>query len=452
MKAIVVGGTAAGLSAASKAKRIEPEVEFKVYERSGFTSYGACGLPYLIEDRVKKPEDLVTLTPQALTNKRGIPTFIRHEVKHLDAAAKKVVVENLDTGERFEERYDKLVLATGSSASLPPIWGIEARDVYVLKTVEDAVAIKAKARQSKKAIILGGGPIGLETADALRGCGMEVEVVEVQPRLLPFFEEEYSSQVAGALKDRGVGLHVGLSVQEVIAPNGRFTACRLSNGHVLDADFLLVCAGVRPNTELAKEAGLELGARGAIRVDERMRTSDPDIYACGDCATVHNALTGKETYIPLGTTANKQGRVAGANLAGRNAAFGGVIGAQVVKVFDLFLAACGMNLAEAKAEGYDADSVRIQKGSIANYYPGGSANTITLVFDKKDGRLLGAQGSGDDSIAGRMNVFVAAVTMGMTVEQINGLDLVYTPSVAPVYDPILIAAAQAVKKVSGTDD
>lgn len=452
MKVIVVGGTAAGLSAASKAKRTRPEIAFQVYERSGFTSYGACGLPYLIEGRVKRPEDLVTLTPEALTDKRGIPTLIHHEVKRLDAKAKKVVVENLDTGERFEESYDKLVLATGSTALLPPVPGIGVHGVYVLKIVEDAIAIKERAGQSKKAVILGGGLIGLETADALKSRGMDVEVVERLPRLLPFFEEEYANQVEKTLREKGVGLNVGLSIDEVISEDGRFTACRLSDGRVLEADFLLVCAGVKPNTELARQAGLELGARGAIRVDEHMRTSDPDIYACGDCATVYNALTGKETYLPLGTTANKQGRVAGANLAGQDAVFKGVIGSQVVKVFDLFLASCGMNLAEAKEEGYDADSVRIQKVSIASYYPGGGVSTITLVFDRKDGRLLGAQGSGDASIAGRMNVFVAAVTMGMTVDQLNRLDLVYTPPVAPVYDPILIAAAQAVKKVSGSDD
>lgn len=452
MKVIVIGGTAAGLSAASKAKRSQPELQFKVFERTGYTSYGACGLPYLIEDRVKQPEDLVTLTPEMLTQKRGIPTFIHHEVIALDAVKQQVRVKNLQTGESWDEHYDKLVLATGSSAVLPPIPGIESEHVYVLKSVEDGIAIKAKAHTSQRAIILGGGLIGLEVADGLRNRGLEVTVVEMLPRLLPFFEEAYSEQIADKLRQEGVGLHVGLSIQEVLSKDGRFTGCRLSDGQVLQGDMLIVSAGVRPNSELARQAGLKLGPRGAIQVDDHMRTSDPNIYACGDCATHFNQLTGQDVYIPLGTTANKQGRVAGANLAGGDARFAGIIGSQVTKVFDLFIAGCGMNLQQAREAGYAADSVRIQKDSIANYYPGGGHTTLTLVFDSADGRLLGAQGSGDDSIAGRMNVLVAAVTTGMTVDQLNRLDLVYTPSVAPVYDAILIAAAQAVKKVSGSDD
>lgn len=452
MKVIVVGGTAAGLSAASKAKRSKPDLQFKVFERTGYTSYGACGLPYLIEDKVKRPEDLVTLTPDNLTQKRGIPTFIHHEVTALDAAAKQVTVKNLTTGESWEEGYDKLVLATGSSAVLPPIPGIEADNVFVLKSVEDGIAIKAKAVQSKRAIILGGGLIGLEVADGLRSRGLEVTVVEVLPRLLPFLEEAYSQQIADKLLAQGVGLHLGVSIQEVLSQQGAFSGCRLSDGQMLQSDMMVVSAGVRPNSELAKQAGLSLGQRGAIEVDDHMRTSDPDIYACGDCATHFNRLTGQDVYIPLGTTANKQGRVAGANLADGDARFTGIIGSWVTKVFDLFIAGCGMNLQQAREAGYEADSVRIQKDSIANYYPGGGRTTLTLVFDTADGRLLGAQGSGDDSIAGRMNVLVAAVTTGMTVDQLSRLDLVYTPSVAPVYDAILIAAAQAVKKVSGSDD
>lgn len=448
MKIIVVGGTAAGLSAASKAKRTNPDLQITVYERTGYTSYGACGLPYLVEGKVKEPEDLVTLTPEDLTRKRGIHTLIHHEVISLDAQACTVEVKNLLTGETFSDTYDRLVLATGAAAVVPPIPGIKTRGVYVLKTVEDGIAVRKQAQDSQSAVILGGGLIGLETAEALATLGLQVTVVEALPRLLPYFEEIYVRQVAQVLEDKGISLVTGVSIQTVKEENGRFSACVLSDGREIKADFLLVSAGVRPNTQLAQQAGLKLGVRGAIQVDETMRTSDPSIYACGDCAVARHILTGQDSYIPLGTTANKQGKVAGSSVAGEKDAFPGIAGSQVTKVFHLFLAGTGLNLAQAKEQGYQADSVRIQKGSLASYYPSGASLTLTLVFDTRTGRLLGAQGSGNESIAGRMNVLVAAVSAGMTVGKLAGLDLVYTPSVAPVYDAILIAAAQAEKKVA----
>ena len=447
MKLIVVGGTAAGLSAASKAKRTDPSMDVTVYERTGYTSYGACGLPYLVEGKVKEPEDLVTLTPRELSVKRGIRTLIRHEVISLDAASKTLRVRNLETGDIFQDQYDKLVLATGAAAVLPPVAGIDADGVYVLKTVEDGIAVRDRAMSANSAVILGGGLIGLETAEALAARGLQVTVVEALPRLLPYFEDIYAGQAADQLSRHGVSLLTGVSVREVKKKNGCFAACLLSDGREIPADFLLVSAGVRPNTELAWQAGITLGLRGAVRVDEYMRTTDPDIYACGDCAAARHILTGEEVYVPLGTTANKQGKAAGSNIAGEKEVFPGIAGSQVTKVFDLWLAGTGLNMAQAEAAGFEADTVRIQKGSLASYYPGGSMLTLSLVFDTLTGRLLGAQGSGDESIAGRINVLVAAISAGMTVGQLEGLDLVYTPSVAPVYDAVLIAAAQAAKKV-----
>lgn len=449
MKLVVIGGNAAGLSAASKAKRSNSDIEVNVYERTGYTSYGACGMPYFIGGKVEKAENLISLSPEALINKRGINAFIHHEVQKIDTESKKVIVLNTKTGQQFEDSYEKLVLAMGASAFIPPIPGIKTSNVFVLKSIEDALAIKEKAKASGKAIILGGGLIGLELAEGIRKNGVDVHIVEMQPRLLPSFEDIYAEQVSGVLKDEGVELSLGTSIQEVFSEDGAFSGCRLSNGETIYGDFLVVSAGVRPNSKLAKEVGIELGTHGAIKVDKHMQTSNPDIYACGDCATHYHILTKQDCYIPLGTTANKQGRVAGANIAGQKSDFPGVIGAQATKVFGLFLASCGLNVEQAAEYGYQPESNRIKKSSLSNYYPGGSELTLTLVFDKRDGLLLGAQGSGDESIAGRMNLLIAAASKGMTVEELMRLDLVYTPSVAPVYDAITIAAEQAIKKVDG---
>ncbi len=449
-KLIVIGGTAAGLSAASKAKRVKPEMEIEVFEKSGYISYGACGLPYFVGDMIAEPDDLVSLTVDQMSNKRGIPTHIHTEVTRIDRAAKTVAVKNLDSGEESVHAYDKLVIATGARPIRPELPGVDAADVYYLRTVEDGIRLKQIVRSEgkKRAVIVGGGFIGLEVAEEMALSGIEVHVCEMMPRLLPFLDEGFSAEILDTLTKNGVRIHLGTSVEEILTAAGGVSGVRLSCGDVLDADFVLMSIGVLPNTALAKEAGLAIGLKGGIVVNDEMQTSDPCIYACGDCVQMKNRITGSAAYVPMGTTANKQGRIAGDNIAGAHETFKGVLGSMVTKVFDLYIAATGLSLDAAKAAGYDAASSVITKGDRASYYPGSRDNKICLILDRKTGRLLGAQGIGSESIAGRMNVFVAAITCGMTVGEINELDLVYSPSVAPVYDPILIAASQAMKKVN----
>ncbi len=448
-KLIVIGGTAAGLSAASKAKRVKPDMEITVFEKSGYISYGACGLPYFVGGMIDSPDDLVSLTVDQVTNKRGIPTYIHHEATKIDREHKTVTVVNLDSGEESVHPYDKLVIATGARPIRPNIPGIDADGVYYLRTVEDGIRLKAvvQAEGKKRAVIVGGGFIGLEVAEEMALSGVEVHVYELMPRLLPFLDESFSQLVRDTLEQHGVHVHTGCGVEAVLEQDGKACGVRVTGGEELAVDFVLMSIGVVPNSELARDAGLALGIKGTIAVDDELRTSDPDIWACGDCVQMKNRITGEAVHVPLGTTANKQGRIAGDNVAGAHDTFKGVLGSMVTKVFDLYISATGLSLDQAKKAGFDAVTSMITKGDRASYYPGSRDNKICLVLDRKTGRLLGAQGVGSESIAGRINVFVAAITCGMTVSEVNELDLVYAPPVAPVYDPILIAASQAMKKV-----
>lgn len=444
---IVIGGTAAGLSAASKAKRMNPDLEVQVFEKSGYVSYGACGLPYFVGGLIEKPEELVAIPAEAMKSKRGIPTFIHHEVTAIDRERRLVHVVNLDTGEELSHPYDRLVIATGAVPVKPPIAGIDAPGIYFLRNVEDGIRLKAAVKGAKRACIVGGGFIGLETAEELSLAGVQVTVLERLERLLPFLEPQFSQSVQDNLERHGVTVRTGTGAAEFLTEQGKVRWIRTDAGDILEADAVLVCAGVRPASALAEKAGLETGLMGGIVVDEGMQTGDPRIWACGDCVQMKNRITGKPCYVPLGTTANKQGRVAGENAAGGRAAFKGVLGSMVTKVFEQYIAATGLTEEQAREVGFQTASSVIEKLDKASYYPGGRETRLCLIFERGTGRLLGAQGIGGESVAGRINTLAAAITCSMTVEEINELDLVYAPPVAPVYDPILIAASQAMKKV-----
>lgn len=446
-KLIVIGGTAAGLSAASKAKRLVPDLEIEVYERSGYISYGACGLPYFVGDIIKEADELISVTADVMRDKRGIPTFIHHEVTAIDRENKTVTVKNLDTGDIFSRPYDKLVIATGASPVRLSVPGAELDGVHYLRNVEDGIGLKGAVAAGKSAVIIGGGFIGLELAEELTNAGVKVHLLEAVDRLLPFLDERFSEQVKLTLEKNGVSVHLSSKAEQILGRNGAVCGVKLEDGETLDADLVVVSIGVRPESKLAIDAGLETGLRGGIVVDEHQQTSDPSIWACGDCVQMKHLITGAPAYVPLGTTANKQGRTAGAALAGAKDTFKGVLGSSVTKVFDLYIAVTGLSLQAAKDSGFAAASSIITKNDRASYYPGGGENTICMVLEESTGRLLGAQAIGTSTVAGRMNVFVAAITAGMTVEEINDLDFVYAPPVAPVYDPILIAASQAMKKV-----
>jgi NADPH-dependent 2,4-dienoyl-CoA reductase/sulfur reductase-like enzyme len=448
---LVIGATAAGLSAASKAKRSLPDLDVLVFEKTGYVSYGSCGFPYFIGGLIRKAEDLVSLTVEELRDKRGIGVLVRHEVTKIDRDRKQLEVRNLDNGESFTRGYDYLVIATGAAALLPDIPGLGAENVFTLRSMEDAIRIRgALEAGAKNAVLLGAGPIGLELAEQLCLAGVQTTLVELQSRLLPFLPEEYARRVQDILEENKVSLRLEASAHEILAREGKVRALRLRGGEDIPADLVVLAAGIAPNTALAEDCGLSLGLKKAIVVDAAMRTSDPSIWACGDCVQTTNLITGKPVYAPLGTNANKQGRAAGSSIAGERACFPGVLSSQVFKFFDLYAALTGLSPEAALASGFEAAETSIVKEDKGSYYPGGIETRLNLVFERSGGRLLGARGIGGVSIAGRVNVLAAAITAGMTVEQLNNLDLVYTPSVAPVYDPILIAAGSALKYTQKT--
>jgi len=443
---VVIGGVAAGMSAAARARRLDPDLEIVVYERTGYVSYGSCGLPYLIAGVVAEASQLIARTPEQFA-RQGIETHTHHEVLAVDTGEKMVRVRDLDGGREFSVAYDRLVIGTGGSAIRPPIEGLDLEGAFVLRTVEDGIAIKdfLAQRRPRRAVIIGGGYIGVEVAEALVQQGLHSTILNRPPQLLGNFDPDMAELMQGELEKNGVTVSVGDTAQAIEGDaRGRARAVVSQRGRH-DADLVVIGAGVRAESQLAKEAEIKLGVKGAIAVDQGMRTSVPGVYAAGDCAETYHVLLAGPSYVPLGSTANKQGRVAGTNASGGDAVFEGVVGTAITKAFDLGVAVTGLTEKSARELGRPAKSVSIEHGSRAHYYPSPGPVRIKLVWDTQDGRLLGAQIAGPVAEAKRIDVFATALHHGLTIEDLQRLDLSYAPPFAPVWDPILVAANVAAK-------
>jgi len=445
---VVIGGVAAGMSAASRARRLNPKIEIMVFEKSGFVSYGSCGLPYFVSDVIKAPENLVVYDAKFFKEKRNIYVYLHHEVLKIFPAKRSVLVKDLERNKEFEVGYDKLVIATGARAVKPNIKGIDLNGIFTIRFLEDGIAIKNFIRENspKKALIIGAGYIGMEMAEALVSLGIDVTIVEVMPNILGSMDDEINEVVEAELQKNGVKLLKSTSVVEFVG-DGFVRKAILNNGSSLDVDLVIVGAGIKPNSEIARDAGIEIGRSGAIAVNQRMETNIPGVFAAGDCAEAFHLVLGRLVFIPLGTTANKQGKVAGENAVGGNAIFKGIVGTAVFKVFELEVARTGISEKQAKEEGIDYVSTVIEHGSRAHYYPGGSKIRVKLIAERKTGRLLGAEMVGRDGVAKRIDVFATALHARMSIDEIAGLDLSYAPPFAPVWDPILIAANDIEKKL-----
>lgn len=447
MRVVVIGGVAAGMSAASQVKRRDAGAEVVVLERGPHISYSACGMPYNIGDLKRVPDDLVIVTPEIARAERGIDVRTRHEVTALDLAKKRVRVRNLTSGAESDLTFDQLVIATGASASRPPLPGLDLPGVFVLRELTDSAAIKdhLAAVQVREAVIVGAGYIGLEMAESLRGLGLAVTVLEKLPTVLPGWAQPIVEQARKELVREGVRVETGITVQGV-AREGEDLLVRTERGEVR-GQLVLISVGVRPNVALAKSVGVALGESGAIATDDGMRTNLPFVFAAGDCIEVKNLVTGRPCWIPLGTTANKTGKVAGANAAGGDERFGGIVGSAGFKLFEQEVGRTGIDLAEAKRLGIDAVAALSHHHTRGKNYPGDRPILTVLFAERGTGRLLGAQSIGADAVAKRIDVFATALHARMTVAQIEDLDLTYAPPFAPVYDPILIAATVARKAV-----
>ncbi len=449
MKVVIVGGVAGGATAAARIRRLDEKAEIIVFERSGYISYANCGLPYYIGDVITDPEELTLQTPESFFSRFRIIMKVRHEVTAIHPDKKTVSVKNLETGEDFEEPYDKLILSPGAKPTQPRLSGIGIEKLFTLRTVEDTFRIKKYIHQHhpKSAVLAGGGFIGLELAENLRDLGMDVTIVQRPKQLMNPFDADMASFIHNEMRKHGVSLALGHTVEGFEEKDGGVDVL-LKDENPLHADMVILAIGVTPDTHLAREARLKMGIKNSIAVNDRMETSVPDIYAAGDAVQVKHYVTGQDALISLAGPANKQGRIIADNICGGDSRYTGSQGSSVIKVFDMTAAVTGVNETNARRAGLDTDSVILSPMSHAGYYPGGKAMTMKVVFEKKTYRLLGAQIVGYEGVDKRIDVLAAAIHAGLKAPQLKDLDLAYAPPYSSAKDPVNMAGFM-IENISG---
>jgi NADPH-dependent 2,4-dienoyl-CoA reductase/sulfur reductase-like enzyme/rhodanese-related sulfurtransferase len=454
MKVVIIGGVAAGPKAASRINRLCAEADVTIIEKGELLSYAGCGLPYYISGLVKDSKELMS-TPVGTVrdtaffrNVKNAKVLNRTEAVAINRKQKTVTVKTRDGAEQILP-YDKLVLATGAESAVPPIPGIRLKNIFNLKDIHDADAIKATLAEHKaiNAVIVGGGLIGVEVAEAFSEMGCRITLVEFLPNILSIMDPEMAALVEQHFEAKGVKIQTGTKVtaftgtdrvEKVITDRGEFPA-----------DIVLVAVGVRPSTRLAQDAGLDIGPTRAIAVNDQMRTSDPDIYAVGDCAEKKNIITGKPAYVPLGSTANKEGRVAANAICGMNDSFPGILGSAICKVFDFTVARTGLSEKEARDAGYDVVTCLAPAPDKPHFMPSAKPLFLKLIADRKSRKLLGAQATGPGNAERRIDIAAMALTAGMTADQLANADLIYAPPYSPAVDNIITAANILRNKMDG---
>lgn len=442
---LVIGGDAGGMGAASQARRLRGDLDIVALERGSWTSYSACGIPYLIGGEIAVLDDLVARTPQTFRDRFRIDVRIRHQAMGIDLDRREVEVRDHDRGRTFRLGFDHLMIGTGARPRTPDIPGIDHPGVHGVQTLGDAAHLLAHAERSEaqRVVVIGGGYIGLELAEAFTRRGASVTVVERGPEVMRTLDPDMGALVSRAMRDHGIDVRCGVAA---LAFEGGVV--RTDAGD-LPADLVVLGLGVVPNAELAGDAGVALGAAGSIAVDRRQRTSVEGVWAAGDCCESTNLVSNRKRYIALGTVANKQSRVAGTNIGGGYASFPGVVGTAITKVCSTEVSRTGLTEGEATRDGFEHHAVTIDTTTTAGYLPEAERLRIKVVAERMSGRLLGAQIVGGAGSAKRIDVFATALHTGMTVEQMTHLDLAYAPPFSSVWDPILIAARKAAEAVSG---
>ena len=435
MKVVIVGGVAGGATAAARIRRLDEKAEIVIFERTGFISYANCGLPYFIGDVISDPDDLTLQSPEGFFRRFRIVAKIHHEVISIDSDKKTVMVKNLETGSVFEETYDKLLLSPGAKPIMPKL-DVEMDNVFSLRTVEDTFRLKSyiKKYRPQSVILAGGGFISLELAENLCNLGIEVTIIQSGNQLMAPFDTDMSAFIHNELRRQGIKLVFGNKVEKITAENNATVV--LDSGCTLQADMVVVAIGVVPDTSLAKGAGLELGIKDSIAVNDKMETSIQDIYAVGDAVQIKNLVTKQEDLIALAGPANKQGRIAADNICGLDSHFNGSQGSSIMKLFDLTVAATGINEQKARGLGFDTDSVILSPMSHAGYYPDAMVMTLKVVFEKKTYKLLGGQIVGYDGVDKRIDVLATAIRAGMKATELKELDLAYAPPYSSAKDPV----------------
>ena len=440
MKVVIVGGVAGGATAAARLRRLDESAEIVVFERSGYVSYANCGLPYYIGGIITDRAELTLQTPESFWRRFRVDMRVRHEVTAIHPDTKTVDVKNLATGEVFAESYDKLILSPGARPTQPALPGVGIDRLFTLRTVEDTLKLREFIEQHhpRSAVLAGGGFIGIELVENLRELGLDVTVVQRPKQLLNPLDADMAAFLHAQLREKGVKLMLGRTV-EGFAADGDRVSVLIKDEAPLTADMVVLAIGVTPDTGLARDAGLELGIKGSIVVNDRMETSVPDIYAVGDAVQVKHSVTGQDALLSLAGPANKQGRIAADNICGGDSRYLGSQGSSVIKVFDMTIAATGVNEKTARQAGIDCDKVFLSPMSHAGYYPGGKVMTMKVVFEKGTYRLLGAQIVGYEGVDKRIDVLATAIHARLTGPQLKDLDLAYAPPYSSAKDPVNMA-------------
>ncbi len=449
-KVVIIGGGAAGPKTAAKLRRLKADTDIELYTQEDIISYSACGLPYFIENIIQNPETLILRTPEDF-KKQNINVFTKHKCIKVNTENKTVLIKNIETNEEFNVSYDVLVIATGAVPVIPNIQGINLKNIFTLRTIRDGINIKQKMRESKRAVLIGGGYISIETMEALISNNLDVTLIEKHSHILKMFDEDLAEMVKDYIIGRNPGQAHILTNENVIKfegnSKGEVEKVITESGKIIETDFVVLGTGVRPNTDFLKDSGIKLGVYNSIKVDTTMKTNKQGVYAVGDCTHDFNLVTNRHVWVPLGSTANKEGRCAAINIAGENCIFEGILNSTITKYFDLTISIIGISKKEADKLGFQSEFAIVTKRDKAGYMPDTGNMTLKLLVDKNNHTILGLQGIGEGDVNQRINTVIPAIMGKTKIETFMNLDLPYAPPYSPAIDPVLNAAQIVYQKI-----
>lgn len=447
-KIVIIGGVAAGTKIAAKSRRLKPDAQINIYTDDTHVSYSACGLPFFIEGNFDNEGMLIARDVEEF-EKDNIHIHLLNKVTKILPEKKQIIVFDMEKNHEFIVDYDKLAITTGARPSIPPIKNVNLKNVFTLRTIEDGVNIKEKVLKSKQAVIVGGGYIGIELLEAFVKQDLQVKMIEFAPRIMPIFDDDISDLIKGYIFEcdgSNIEIITSDSVVEILGEDN-VTGVKTKNGLTLDADLVIIATGVKPNVEIAVDAGIEIGETGSIKVNKKMQTNIPDIYAAGDCVEKIHMVSGTPVWVPLGSTASKEGRCAAMNICGEEDLFDGILGSAVTRYFGLTMSITGLTEKQAEKLGYEPVSIIVTKEDKVGYMPEAKNITIKLIADKKTRRLLGAQAIGCGDADKRVNVVASTLVSPVTVDEFMSADLTYAPPFSPSIDPLLTAAEKLAEKL-----